>query len=140
MKLVLDASVAIKLYIAEPDSNSALDAVAARTEFVVPHLFFAEVVQALLRHHRERRLSWLQLDFALLDLVRKVTAPLGDAVLLHRAIGIAQVLTHRLHDCFYLALAERTECDFLTADEALVGKVRRSALTIPVRLLAEEHP
>jgi predicted nucleic acid-binding protein len=39
-----------------------------------------------------------------------------------------------------LALAERTERDFLTADEALVGKVRRSALTIPVRLLAEEHP
>jgi predicted nucleic acid-binding protein len=140
MKLVLDASVAIKLYIAEPDSDLALAVVAGDADFTAPQLFFAEVGQALLRHHRERRLSWLQLDFALLDLTRKVMAPVGDAVLLRRAISIAQILTHRLHDCFYVALAERTDCELLTADEALAGKMRRSALSISVRLLNEERP
>jgi predicted nucleic acid-binding protein len=140
MRLVLDASVAIKLYIAEPDSSLALRRFETEAEFIAPHMFFAEVGQALLRHHRERRLSSLQLDFAILDLTRKVDAPTSDAALSRRAITIAQLLTHRLHDCFYLALAEWADCEFLTADEVLVGKVRRSRLPISVRLLAEEHP
>lgn len=140
MRLVLDASVAIKLYVFEEDSELALDLVAGEAELIVPDLFFVEVGQALLRHHRERRFSWLQLDFALLDLTRKVRAPVRDGLILRRAVAVAQVLTHRLHDCFYLALAERTAYELVTADEVLVDKVRRSALSIPVRLLTEERP
>jgi predicted nucleic acid-binding protein len=140
MTLVLDASVAIKLYIAETDSDVALNAVASEGDFIGPDLLFVEVGQALLRHHRERRLSWLQLDVALVDLTRKVRSPVRDVVLLRRAVSLAEVLFHGLHDCFYLALAERIGCDLLTADEVLVEKVRRSALSIPVRLLNEERP
>jgi|tagenome__1003787_1003787.scaffolds.fasta_scaffold20113589_2 predicted nucleic acid-binding protein len=140
MRLVLDASVAIKLYIAEADSSLALRALATDADFIVPHMFFAEVGQALLRHHRERRLSVLQLDFALADLTRKVSAPASDAALVRPAISIARLLTHRLHDCFYLALAEHAGCEFLTADEVLVEKVRRSRLPVSVRVLAQADP
>jgi predicted nucleic acid-binding protein len=139
MTLVLDASVAIKLYVAEADSDIALNVVAREEDFIGPDLLFVEVGQALLRHHRERRLSWLQLDVALVDLTRKVRSPVRDATLLRRAVALAQALSHRLHDCFYLALAERIGCELLTADEVLAGKVRRSALSIPVRLLPEER-
>ncbi len=140
MNLVLDASVAIKPYIAEADSEKAVSVVADRVELFVPDLFFVEVGQALLRHHRKGRLSWLQLDIALIDLTRKVTAPIRDAALLRRAVGLAETLTHGLHDCFYLALAERAGCELLTADEVLVEKAQRSRLSIPVRLLTEKRP
>lgn len=139
MRLVLDASVAIKLYVAEPDSDLALRWIAREAEFIGPDLLFVEVGQALLRHHRERRLSSLQLDFALVDLIRKVTAPVRDQSLLRRAVALAQALTHRLHDCLYLALAEQASCEFLTADGVLVAKMRSSVVGIPVRLLTEEY-
>jgi predicted nucleic acid-binding protein len=139
MTLVLDASVAIKLYIAEADSDVALNVVASEEDFIGPDLLFVEVGQALLRHHRERRLSWLQLDIALVDLTRKVRSPVRDAVLLRRAVALAEALSHSLHDCFYVALAERIGCELLTADEVLAGKVWRSALSISIRLLIEER-
>ena len=137
MRLVLDASVAIKFYAAEADSATAVDWLARPVSFTGPDLIFIEVAQALLRHHREKRLSRLQLGDALNDLARLVTAPAPTSPLFSRAIDLAEALTHGLHDCVYLALAEREGHPLLTADETLTAKVRRAGIGVSIVLLSE---
>lgn len=127
MRLVLDASVAIKLYIPEEGSDQARSWLREDVEFSAPDIFLVEVAQALLRHLRERRLSSEDLDAAMRDLIGIVAVPLGSSALLGRALAIARDLDHRLHDCMYLALAERLGCAVLTADGRLVRKVRDRA-------------
>ena len=76
----------------------------------------------------------------------EMTIKVDDVTLLalkqraQRAIGIAEALEHRLHDCMYLALAEKLACALLTADERLVRKVRGSSLSIPVLVLTDPAP
>ncbi len=47
---------------------------------------------------------------------------------------------HRLHDCMYLALADRLQCPLLTADERLAGKAAAAKLSITVHLHTETPP
>lgn len=140
MRLVLDASIAIKLYVDEIDSPAALSWVERHTDFFAPDIFTVEVAQALLRHYREDRLDWSDLAAAVLELRAKVQVPFGSGELIERALQLAEVLQHRLHDCMYLALADRLQCPLLTADERLAGKAAAAKLSITVHLHTETPP
>jgi predicted nucleic acid-binding protein len=133
--LVLDASVAIKLYVAEPDSDRAEAAVALQSALAVPELILVEVGQALLRHSREGRFDLTTVKTALADLAGMTHQPIATADLLPRALDLAARMVHGLHDCLYLALAERLSCPLLTADAKLAGKVERADLPISIELL-----
>lgn len=140
MRLVLDASVAIKAYVSEPDTALAIDWLGQVTSVLVPDMFFVEVGQALLRHHREHRLEYADVKAALAELALVAEVPLTGAALLPRALDLAQTLSHGLHDCMYLSLAERCACPVLTADAKLTNKVRQGAVPIEVLLLTEKLP
>jgi predicted nucleic acid-binding protein len=139
MRLVLDASVAIKFYIAESDSGSALQWLAGGTEFIASDLLLIETAQALLRHHREGRLSRSALDEAIGDLIDIVGTTHRAAELLPEAVDLAQRLVHRLHDWVYLALAIRSGCGLLTADEVLARKINLHGIT-PAPVLSSQSP
>ena len=41
-----------------------------------------------------------------------------------RAVEISIQMRHNVHDCLYVALAEREACEFLTADRKLVTNLQ----------------
>lgn len=140
MRLILDASIAIQFYVPEACSERALAWLTREVDFSVPDIFLVEVAQALLRHCRERRLTREDLDLAVGDLDQLVQVSFGSGDLVIRALAIAHDLDHRLHDCMYLALAERLDCALLTADERLVRKVRERAPDLRILSLSDPHP
>src|SRR5688572_25543789 len=114
MKLVLDASVAVKWVLPEIDTPRAL---ALRDDFrklvhelIAPDIFPVEVAHALTRAERRGLLKPQEAQSKLDDVL--VTAPdLHPYMpLLRRAVAFSS--QHRLgvYDCLYVALAEREQC------------------------------
>jgi predicted nucleic acid-binding protein len=135
MKVILDASVAVKWVIPESDSPQAL---ALRTDIgnqvhtaSIRDTFPIEVAHALTR--AERRGVLLQKD-AIVKLMDVLSTPLDvhpSLPLLARAVEISSQARIGVYDCLYLALAEQESCIFVTADQRLAA-IGHSA----VRLLA----
>jgi predicted nucleic acid-binding protein len=126
MKLVLDASVAVKCELPEPDSAKAValrdDYRRAVHELLAPDTFPAEVAHALLKAERKRLIPFGQAIPKLADLLRvlpELQPILPD--LLPRAASIACRARIGIYDCLYVALAERERCQLITADERLVS-------------------
>jgi predicted nucleic acid-binding protein len=130
MKYVLDSSVALKWVLPEPDSAKALE---LRDEFakgvhelLTPDIFLLETLHALTKAERQRKIAfgdayplWQAILIDCPDL-----HPHGP--LLDRAAQVASAARHSVYDCVYLALAEREGCEFVTADEKLVKKLKSS--------------
>ncbi len=116
--LVIDASVALKWFLDEPDSVAAV-AIGTRHDLVAPDLLLAEVANALWRSVRMGRLSAADGRSAASRLPREFAGLVAGSVLVGRALDIATALDHPVYDCFYLALAEREAAMLVTADRRL---------------------
>jgi predicted nucleic acid-binding protein len=124
MTLVVDASVAVKWVLPEPDSEKAATLRARNEELIAPSLVHAEIGSALWR-------ATLRGDMSIAEartLLRLATAhfrrmiPLEE--LAERAIELAAQLRHPIYDCFYLALAEHERCALVTFDRRLVAAAK----------------
>lgn len=131
--LVLDASVGIKMRIAEPLSDRAaaiLRAVRHGTTLAAPDLFFAECANVLWKY--VRRLSYspgvARSDLAqLLDLPISIT-PTAD--LAAEALDLALAHDITVYDATYLALAIRETATLVTADEKLAHRLAGLGSTV----------
>jgi predicted nucleic acid-binding protein len=128
MRLILDASVALKWVLNEDDSDLArelrADYLAGAYEFIVPDIFPAEIGHALVRAERrglidvgEASLLATRILFILPDLYPNLD-------LISRAIDIASKHRVGVHDCVYVALAEQENIPLLTADRKLLDALR----------------
>ena len=136
MKWVVDASVALKWIIPEPDSDLAHSVRTSRS-YVAPDLLVPECVNAIWRRSRIEGYSAQQREEALL-LVRHLEIELiSTRDLAVRAGQLAETLDHPAYDCFYIALAERSDGLFLTADSKLVARIAEwpGATTVRVESL-----
>ena len=123
---IVDASVAVKWYVREAGSETALRLLAADAfELVAPDIFLSEVVNALLRQEREGQLSAESLDAALADLHRTRPRLVPSSELMDRAAQFARALPHPIYDCLYLALAEAKQALLVTADQEFVLRCRK---------------
>jgi predicted nucleic acid-binding protein len=52
--------------------------------------------------------------------------------LLPRAMGLARRLGHPVYDCVYLALAEREDARFVTADQRLLRRASARHVDVPI--------
>ena len=130
---VVDASVACKWFLEEPDSGLA-DALLGDAEpLTAPSLLLAEVLNVIWL--RRRRGATVASNDAVLRLLNVSVAlvPLDD--LAARAAEWASRIDHPVYDCFYLALAEREQAELVTADRRLAAAVAGSGGTKWVRLL-----
>jgi predicted nucleic acid-binding protein len=119
MKYVLDASVAIKWVLPEPDSSKALslrdDFQRRIHELIAPDTLAVEVAHALTR--AERR-NILQPGEAAIRLSRILSFPPDlqpYLLLLPRAVELSSQMRIGVYDCLYVALAERESCQLITA-------------------------
>lgn len=141
---VVDASVAVKWYVEETESERAL-ALLDNNDlvFLAPDIFLAEVTNALLRQRRAGQLTDEALDKALNDVSNSVPQLTASSRLLDRAVEVARLLAHPIYDCLYLALAERWDTVLVTADIEFVDRCRRrlnDPIASRLRLLNEYEP
>ena len=126
---VVDASVAIKWLLPEPGSDEAQSLLDSGENLAGPGLMAVEVAAALARKSRLKEIApkdadaalelWLQsLADGLVEIVR-------DEADLRGAFRLARALNHQLQDCLYLALAERLQATFVTADAEFERKARQ---------------
>jgi predicted nucleic acid-binding protein len=139
--IVVDASLAAKWVVAEPQSAAA-DRVLDRCggQLTAPDLIGVEVGGAVVRRAntgelgREDALAALQRWIRLLDGGRPVLQPVSSGRLL-AAGELAARLRHPLKDCVYLALALELGATLATCDERFAAKSR--PLYPDVKLLSD---
>lgn len=139
MTLVVDASVALKWFKQEADSDLA-EAAATADTLAAPDLLLAELANACWLAAR----AGLLLPTQLADMPRAVRRYVATLTPLEsltpRAIHIARALDHPAYDCFYLALAEREATLLVTADGRFIKRVAGSPWAAHVRDLATFGP
>jgi predicted nucleic acid-binding protein len=133
MSLIVDASVAVKWLVDEPGSDNALSLYAGEDDVAAPTLILAEVGNALWKKYRKTLVTGQQLKLALDSLPRFFDRLCELPELAPRAGELALRLDQPIHDCFYLALAERENTALVTADERQFAVARKAR--IKARLL-----
>jgi predicted nucleic acid-binding protein len=129
MKFVIDASIGFKWEVVETDSDKATRLRAEYHqgihELLAPELFSTEIANALLMAERRGRILPGQGAVFLADLLttRPRLRP-ARIRLLTRAFEIAEQTRTTVYDCLYVALAEREQCELVTADDRLVRSLQ----------------
>jgi predicted nucleic acid-binding protein len=123
MTLVVDASVALKWFVAEPDSATALGVLASDEMLIAPDLVVAELCNAAWRLWRRNEMTLDQLRIIAGRASHAFAETAAADALAARAIDIAVGLDHPVHDCFYLALADLRDATMVTADRRLLSRV-----------------
>lgn len=127
MTCVVDASVALKWFIAEePHWPEALGLVQSGEILIAPDLLVAETCNAGWRSLRSARVAYAQLERIATALPQYITEFVRTAPLAPRAVAIAVQLDHPVYDCLYFALAEARQVPLVTADGRLLAKLTGS--------------
>lgn len=125
MKYVLDASIALKWVLPEPDSPQAIalrDAYRRQQhELHAPELFAVEVAYVLSKTFHRGVLTQAQATQSLHDVLQVSPVMHAAGPLVSRAFEISTRLRISLYDCLYVALAEREQCELVTADQRLLN-------------------
>jgi len=127
--LVVDASVAIKWFVAEPDSSLAEKLLAHSVRLSAPHLLMTEIANGLWKHHLREHIGRETVLASLTHAEQIIEGWHADGPLLQDATDMALDLSHPVYDCLYLALARRLNTSCITVDRKLLT-VAPSGLTI----------
>jgi predicted nucleic acid-binding protein len=136
LKLVVDASVAIKWMIEEIGSSAADRLLDGGHDLLAPELIIAEIISAAWKHRRRGRIDDAQFDGIVIQAARGPLTYRPLQPLAPRAAALARELDHPVYDCFYLALAEAESAPLTTADRRLLARVRGTALAERLMLLS----
>jgi predicted nucleic acid-binding protein len=136
MRLVVDASVAVKWVLKEPDSGAARRVV-EQAELLAPGLLWAELGNVLWRRRRLGELSPSNARDMLLTLRAVPVRTYALFPLLPLALEIAVTIGHSIYDCIYLALADQEDCRVVTADRRLQNAVASGPMARSVMGLTE---
>jgi predicted nucleic acid-binding protein len=141
---VLDASVVTKWFVrrAEAGRDTAIGLraghVAGRFRIVVPELCLIEVANALRYSPKAREEEIAEALDALSVLALEVVA--ADANLLKKANAIAWGYGVTMYDALYVAIAELRSHPLVTADDALMRKMRGHSIVLDLRDLEFPMP
>lgn len=133
---VLDASVVLKWFVKEKDSEKAdvlrNEYYQGSRDIIVPDLLLYELANAL-RYHPDFTADEIKeaID-TLFDMGIEIITP--TYALLHKSIDISKENNITCYDAVYLALAEDLQVEYVTADEKFYKKLS-SQSKAAVRLL-----
>jgi predicted nucleic acid-binding protein len=117
--VILDASVATKMFLAVPGHEQAI-ACGRRYRFSAPVLLLTETSNALWKYVRRGDTSVEECRDALRELENFVDCIWSIDVVTH-ALRLACKLGHPVYDCTYLALAQMRQLPILSADKRLLS-------------------
>lgn len=135
--VVVDASVALKWFVQEEGTPSALSMLASADALIAPELVIAEMCNAAWRMSQTGRMTKEQAMIVAAQAGRLFHETVSLDSLSVRASQLAFLLDHPAYDCFYLALAEQRRTAVITADRRFAAKTRGTAWDGRVVLLAD---
>ena len=128
MTIVVDASVAAKWIIEEAGSERAesiLEAVERKQlAMLAPEILAAEVANLLWKAVWRDGMSADEAADRYADFMQVCPPLVRDSELAETALELAVRYHRSVYDCLYLALAQETPCDFVTADRKLYNAVK----------------
>ena len=133
MKLTVDASVVVKWYVTEANSEEARALLGHRLERHAPDFVLIELANIFWKKARLREIGDPQPYFRELSRVREAVVLTSSADLIERAAEIAAQIDHPVYDCLYIACAEATGSALVTADRRLVNTVADRGLEVDVQ-------
>jgi predicted nucleic acid-binding protein len=129
MRYVLDASVGLCWVIPRPLSPKALqlrdDYRTSIHELIAPAHFPGEIASALTKAERQQSIPVGDASRHIADVLTTppILCPLDP--LFYRAVDISSQTRAGFYDCLYVALAEKENCELLTADARLINALQR---------------
>jgi predicted nucleic acid-binding protein len=129
-RLVLDASVALKWYLAdEGDSAEALDLlnrhISDELEIMAPALLQYEVINGLMVARKHGRIREEIIISAIEGFVKLGLRFLALSDHYSRIVYYCKTYSRSAYDASYLALAEAEQIPFITADQRLYNAVKK---------------
>ena len=138
MRLVVDASVAVKWFVSEPLSENARLLLSPRFDLHAPDFVLVEFANVIWKKVRRKELPASPRYVDALSSLNDIITLHPVAELIEHAMQIALEIAHPVYDCLYLACAEGTESELVTADRNLVNKVSGSSLGIALRYIGAD--
>ncbi len=126
-KCVIDASVGIKLFIADPLTNKTKQLfahlVSPQTEFFIPDLFYIECANTLWKYVRAGLYTAVDIKADLATLKAFPLRVISTAVLMEEAVTLGLTYGLTAYDGCYLALSQQVNAPLLTLDRKLIKAV-----------------
>jgi predicted nucleic acid-binding protein len=122
--LVVDASVAAKWILPEPDSAIAVALREQESELIAPSLIAAEIGNAVWKAARRGNIQPAEAVAGIQAALIWFESLIPIEELRVQALTLALELRHPIYDCFYLALAARERCPLITSDTRLIAAAK----------------
>ena len=132
MRLVVDASVAVKWLVVEPHSQDARELLAPRIVLHAPDFILTEVANVIWKKARRKEIPSPQPYIGELANLTDAVALQPSTELVIKAAALAVQIDHPVYDCVYLACGEASAAPLVTADERLAHRVRERCPTVDV--------
>lgn len=121
--VVVDASIAISWFIAEPHTPQSRRLLGAEIRLAAPDLVLAEAASGLRRKERMNVISEAAVRDAITSLVRTFSPLVPSSQLVADAVVLSQRLNHNVYDCIYVIASRMLSAPFVTNDRKLVRKL-----------------
>ena len=126
-RLVIDASIAVKLVVQETGTREAL-ALQETFRLSAPDLLIPECANILWKKFRLGELTGEEAGIAARILAGAEIELVAMRALFGPAMQLAVELDHPAYDCIYLALAIERDVPFVTADERFLREIGQSRI------------
>lgn len=130
MNLVVDSSVAVKWFITETHTAEALriktDYENGGLNLLAPDLIYAEFGNIIWKKQVFQGLNAIQAEEVIEKFLQLQINVAQAQPLLDIAYQIAATHKRTVYDSLYIALSQREQCQFVTADEKLVNAISGS--------------
>lgn len=136
MNVVVDASVVVKWYVSELDSELARSVMQTEGILVAPGHCLGEVGHVLIQRFREGKISGEQLSLARIAIPGTLLLISIDGIF-DLAMEIAIATRQSFYDALYVAAAVRWDTQVVTADEGMADIVSGSDWAHRVVLLKD---
>jgi len=137
---IVDASVAVKWFVAETDSLVADDLSASSHRLFAPRLIVTEVANTLGRKVMAGLMSVTEAAVYLRSLPNYLNGVLAVDELIEPALKNACAIRHPIYDLIYLEAARRLDAQLVTADRRFTAKIAGTDLARHVTLLSDWRP
>lgn len=129
MKVVLDASVAVKLVSPETGQAEAFDLLRKSSERIAPTLMMLEAANTLWKKVARGELLREQAKAGLEVIGDSITRFVDERRHAPQALDLAMAISHPVYDCVYLVVAEAENAIYVTADVKFANKLRSTRLS-----------
>lgn len=137
MRVVVDASVAVKWFVPEAGSDEAAALLESGDSLCGPDLLFAEAGNVLWKKVRRGELERAEARAVLEALRRSGVEPYPLGPLVSPALELAADTASTVYDCVYLVLAASLRTVLVTADRRFAERQKGGPLARHVRTLGE---